>query len=205
VLLFFKLTGVIFHLVGALTYLIVVAFAVALACTNSRGPATAARAGVVVAVLAAPNITDQGASILLEAPDHIGTSVFLLGSFILIDRAPGWRFTPPLLAEILVAGQIGDATVLYVAVPAVLLVSAYRKPADLVPVATGQGRRPVPLQPGQGQGVGPTLRIKRIVPASVLSVAMATQFRATAPELAAMVGDPACIRGKAPQGITVAD
>jgi hypothetical protein len=52
--------------------------------------------------------------------------VFLLGSFLLIDRAPGWRFTPPLLAAILVAGQIGDATVLYVAVPAVLLVSAYR-------------------------------------------------------------------------------
>ncbi len=123
---FFGLTGVVFHLAGALTYLIVVAFAVALACTNSRGAARAARAGVVVAVLAAPNITDQGASILLEGPDHIGTSVFLLGSFLLIDRVPGRRFTPPLLAAILVAGQIGDATVLYVAVPAVLLVSAYR-------------------------------------------------------------------------------
>ncbi len=103
--LFFGLTGVIFHLVGALTYLIVVAFAVALACTNSRGPAMATRAGVVVAVLAAPNITDQGASILLGAPDHIGTSVFLLVSFLLIDRAPGRRFTPPLLAAILVAAR----------------------------------------------------------------------------------------------------
>jgi hypothetical protein len=65
-------------------------------------------------------------SILLAAPDHIGTSVFLLGSFLLIDRAPARRFTPPLLAVILCAGQLGDATVLAVAVPAVVLVSAYR-------------------------------------------------------------------------------
>jgi hypothetical protein len=52
--------------------------------------------------------------------------VFLLASFLLIDRAPARRFTPPLLAVILCAGQVGDATVLYVAVPAVLLVQAYR-------------------------------------------------------------------------------
>jgi hypothetical protein len=124
--LFSGLNGMIFHLAGALTYLIVVAFAMAVAAANSRGPAAAARCGVVVAIMAAPIVTQQGASILLEAPDHIGTSVFLLGSFLLIDRAPGRRFTAPLVAVILCAGQIGDATVLYVAVPAVLVVCAYR-------------------------------------------------------------------------------
>ncbi len=123
---FFGLTGVIFHIGAALTYLIVVAFSVALAAANSHGPAVAARCAVVVGVLAAPIVTQQGVSILLAAPDHIGTSVFLLGSFLLIERAPARRFTPPLLAVILCAGQIGDATVLYVAVPAILLVSAYR-------------------------------------------------------------------------------
>ena len=86
----------------------------------------AARCGVVVGVLAAPIVTQQGVSILLAAPDHIGASVFLLGSFLIIERAPARRFTPPLLAVILCAGQLGDATVLYVAVPAILLVSAYR-------------------------------------------------------------------------------
>jgi hypothetical protein len=123
---FFGLTGVIFHIGAALTYLIVVAFSVALACANSHGPAVAARCAVVVGVLAAPIVTQQGVSILLAAPDHIGTSVFLLGSFLLIERAPARRFTPPLLAVILCAGQIGDGLVLYVGVPAVLLVSAYR-------------------------------------------------------------------------------
>jgi len=123
---FFGLAAVIFHIAAALTYLIVMAFSVALACTNSRGPSVAARCGVVVGVLAAPVVTQQGVSILLAAPDHIGTSVFLLASFLLIERAPARRFTPPLLAVILCAGQIGDGLVLYVAVPAVLLVSAYR-------------------------------------------------------------------------------
>jgi hypothetical protein len=123
---FFGLTGMIFHIGAALTYLIVVAFSVALACTNSHGPAVAARCAVVVGVLAAPIVTQQGVSILLAAPDHIGTSAFLLGSFLLIERAPARRFTPPLLAVILCAGQLGDALVLYVGVPAVLLVSAYR-------------------------------------------------------------------------------
>jgi hypothetical protein len=123
---FFGLNGLLIHVAGALTYLIVAALAAALACTGSRGTATVARCGVAVAVLAAPVVTQQGASILLEKPDHIGTSVFLLVSFLLIDRAADRRFTPPLLAVILCAGQVGDGTVLYVGVPAVLLMCLYR-------------------------------------------------------------------------------
>ena len=123
---FSGLAGVIFHVASALTYLIVAGGVVALAVTGSRGAAMAARGGVAVAVLAAPVVTQQGASILLYAPDHIGTTAFLLFSFLLIDRAPGRRFTPLLLAVILCAGQVGDGTVLYVGVPAVLLVCLYR-------------------------------------------------------------------------------
>jgi hypothetical protein len=120
------LNSVVFHVAGALTYLIVTGCAAALAAVGSRGAATAARCGVVIAVLAAPIVTQQGASVLLEAPDHIGTSAFLLLAFLLVDRAAGRRFTPPLLAVILCAGQVGDGLVLYVGVPAVLLVSLYR-------------------------------------------------------------------------------
>jgi hypothetical protein len=122
----FGLTSLVFYLVAALVYVIVAAFSVALACADSRGPARVARCAVVIAVLAAPVATQQGSSILLAQPNHTGTSVFLLGSFLLIDRAPGRRFTPPLLAVILCAGQLGDATVLYVAVPAIVGVCAYR-------------------------------------------------------------------------------
>jgi hypothetical protein len=123
---FSGLTGFIFHVASALVYLIVAAGAVALAVTGSRGPAMAARCGIAIAVLAAPVVTQQGAWLLLYSPDHIGTTAFLLYSFLLIDRVPDRRFTPPLVAVILCAGQVGDGTVLYVGVPAVLLVCLYR-------------------------------------------------------------------------------
>ena len=122
----FGLTSLACHIVSALTYVIVAALAVALARADSSGAAAAARGAVVLAVLAAPAVTEPGVLTLLEAPQHIGTSAYLLGSFLLIDRAAGRRFTAPLVGVILVAGQLGDATVLYVAVPAVLLVCAYR-------------------------------------------------------------------------------
>src|SRR5580704_11664751 len=124
--LLFGMGNLAAHVASALTYLIVVACAVALAVTDSRGPARVARGAVVVTVLAAPLLTTSSVTLLLEEPDHTGTSAFLLASFLLIDRAPGRRFTAPLLCVILCAGQLSDLTVRYVAVPAVLLVCGYR-------------------------------------------------------------------------------
>jgi hypothetical protein len=114
------------HVGSALTYLIVAACAVALAVTSSRGPARATRGAVVVTVLAVPLLAIPTTWVLLEEPDHIGTSMFLLVSFLLIDRVPDRRFTAPLVGLILCAGQLSDSTVRYVAVPAVVLVCGYR-------------------------------------------------------------------------------
>ena len=114
------------HVGSALTYLIVAACAVAVACTSSRGAAMAARSGAVIAILAAPLVMRQGVAVLVEEPDHIGTAAFLLAAFLLIDRAPGRRVTVPLVGVILWIGQVGDTTVRYVAVPAILIVTAYR-------------------------------------------------------------------------------
>jgi len=124
--IFTGLHSVTIHLGATLTYLIVVGSAVAVAQAGSRGLSTAIRCGVVIAVLAAPLLTLPTVGFLLEEPDHTGTVAIMLVSFLLIDRAPGWRFTPPLLCAILIAGQVGDATVLYAAVPAILVVCAYR-------------------------------------------------------------------------------
>ena len=122
--IFLGLHTITSYVAAALTYLIVVACAVALAVTDSRGPARAARCGVVVAVMAAPLL----ANVLtpLGQPDHTGTSAILLAAFLLIDRFPGRRFTSPLLCAILCAGQIGDSTIRFVAVPAIVVVSVYR-------------------------------------------------------------------------------
>jgi len=114
------------HVASALVYLIVTFSAVALALTDSRGLARVARCGVVVAVLTAMFHVGSSAPYLLGTPDHTGTSAFLLVSFLLIDRVPARRYTSLLVLAILCAGQIGDATVLYVGVPAVVVVGGYR-------------------------------------------------------------------------------
>jgi hypothetical protein len=124
--LFSGLSNLTSHVASTLTYLIVTVIAVAIALAGSRGLARVARCGVVVVVLTAMFHLESNTHYLLGAPDHTGTSVFLLVSVLLIDRVPARRYTPPLLLAILCAGQIGDATVLYVVVPAVVVVCGYR-------------------------------------------------------------------------------
>ena len=124
--IFLGLHTITMHVALALIYLIVAACAVAIAVTDSRGASRAARAAVVVAMLAAPTLVFSDMWIPLGLPDHTGTTVFLLLSCLLVDRAPDRRFTAPLLCVILCAGQLGDVTVRYVAVPAIALVCAYR-------------------------------------------------------------------------------
>ncbi len=113
------------HVVGALTFLIVAALATMLARAGSRGLAAAGRSAIVIAVLAAPLVLAPGVAKLVAEPNHFGTSVFLFGSFLLIDKAATRWFTAPLVCVILCVGQIGDVTVRYVAVPAIVVVCAY--------------------------------------------------------------------------------
>ena len=124
--LLFGVGNLAVHAGSALTYLIVTACAVALATTSGRGPARVVRAAVVVAVLAVPLLAVPTVWVLLEEPDHIGTSMFLLVCVLLIDRVPDRRFTAPLVGLILCAGQLSDATVRYVAVPAIVAICGYR-------------------------------------------------------------------------------
>lgn len=124
--LLFGLRDLASHVASALTYGIVAVCAAALAMTNSRGSARLARCGMVIAVLAAPLLVPANVWIALGVPDHLGTSAFLLVSFLLIDRAGGKRYTAPLLCVILCAGQLGDAIVRYIAVPVIVGVCAYR-------------------------------------------------------------------------------
>jgi hypothetical protein len=124
--IFFGLHDLTSHVASALTYLIVTVSAIALALADSRGLARMARCSVVVVVLTAMVHVESNTTYLLGAPDHTGTSAFFLVSFLLIDRVPARWFTSPLLLAILCAGQIGDATVRYIAVPAVVVVCGYR-------------------------------------------------------------------------------
>ena len=124
--LFSGLSNLTSHIASTLTYLIVTVIAVVIALADSRGLAKVARCGVVVVVMTATFLVESHTPYLLGAPDHTGTSVFLLVSVLLIDRVPARWYTSPLLLAILCVGEIGDATVLYVVVPAVVVVCVCR-------------------------------------------------------------------------------
>lgn len=123
---FLGLQAAAVHAAMALIDLIVAACAVAVAVTGSRGVARAGRAVAVVAVIGAPELVPAYRWLAIGLPDHTGTTVFLLLGCLLVDRALGWRWTAPLLCLLLVAGQLGDATVRYVYVPAIVGVCVLR-------------------------------------------------------------------------------
>lgn len=127
--LFFGLSDLSSSVAAALVYLVVAACAVALAVRGSSGAARLARSLVTVAVLAIPLAVPYVLWVELGPPDHMGTSAFVLISFLLIDTNRLPRYTVPLVGAILCLGQLSDVTVRYVAVPAVVLVSLYQMAA----------------------------------------------------------------------------
>jgi hypothetical protein len=140
------------HAAMAVVDLIVAACAAAVAVTGSRGIARAGRAVIVVAVIGAPELAQADRWLSIGLPDHTGTTVFLLLGCLLLDRALGWRWTAPLLCLLLCAGQLGDVTVRYVDVPAIVLVCALQvartrtlRSADTAIVAAALGSVPLSL------------------------------------------------------------
>ncbi len=127
------------HVASGLAYLFVTVFAVALAVAGARGTGRAARAGAVVAIMAAPLLTITTVWTMLEEPDHPGSAVFVLVPALLIDRVVdrlpgglpggrklGRRLVPPVMCLVLCVGQISDATTKYVVIPALVVVCAWR-------------------------------------------------------------------------------
>jgi hypothetical protein len=110
----------------ALTFLLVLGLAMALARGRSTGMHALLRRLAVLAVLMAPMAAPPGELIMLSVPIHFGTGAFMLLAFLIYDRAP-WGFAAPvLLCLVLALGQLGDATVLYCGVLPVVLVGCYR-------------------------------------------------------------------------------
>lgn len=122
----FGLSMAVPHVADAAVYVLVIASAVGLARTGSRGRGAAVRTGIVLAIMTIPLLYAAGVSLLVEKPDHIGTAAITILSFILIEKWAGRRYGAPLLCLLLIAGLFGDATVLYVTVPAIVLVCLYR-------------------------------------------------------------------------------
>jgi hypothetical protein len=89
----------VIHVASAATYTLLVLLAGLLAKGRARGREGVVRALIASGILLAPEL-DHGVHLLISQPDHIGTQVPLLATFIVLDRArstPGGTMPSPVL------------------------------------------------------------------------------------------------------------
>jgi hypothetical protein len=113
------------HIAAALSYTLLVVLAALVAKGRTTGAEGLTRALIAAGIMIAPQL-GEGTLILLLAPDHTGTGVPLLLTWLVLDRAPRRWFTPPLIALLLTWGLLGDPIVKLLGVLPLALVCAAR-------------------------------------------------------------------------------
>jgi hypothetical protein len=119
------LTPDVVHLAAAMTYALVVLLAAALAKGRADGGAGLGRAALAALIMAAPQ-QSGGVYVLLLSPDHTGSTVPVLLTFILLDRAPRRWWVPAAAALLLTWGLVADNVVLITGVAPLAAVGAGR-------------------------------------------------------------------------------
>ena len=109
------------HISGAITYTLIVVLGGLLAKGDKRGKEGLVRVLIAAGIMIAPQV-GPGAFTLLEEPDHIGTAVPLLLTFLVLDRAPRRWWVPVAVGLMLVWAQIGDRTVVVMGVLPIVVV-----------------------------------------------------------------------------------
>ncbi len=137
------------HAAAAMTYTLLVLLAALLAKGNARGGKGLARALLAAGLMLAPQLS--ATSILLLSPDHTGTAVPLLVTWLLIDRAgrggrpPGTPsdrgdpsprtrlgYVPALVCLLFTLTMVADSIVLLTGIVPLMLVGAGRAFAGLI-------------------------------------------------------------------------
>jgi hypothetical protein len=130
------LGGWVVHVGAAMTYTLLVVLAAWLAKGDARGRAGAARALLAAGVMVAPQLS--ATQIVLLSPDHTGTAVPVLVTWLLIDRVTPDRWKParwlvPLMVFVLLTWtMIGDSVVLITCIAPLVLVVLIRSCLGLI-------------------------------------------------------------------------
>jgi hypothetical protein len=95
------------HVAPALTYTLLILLAAFLARGRARGREGWARALIAAGVMVAPQLGD-GVHVLLAQPDHVGTQVLILGTFLVLERAPRHWYTPIAVWALLTVAIVAD-------------------------------------------------------------------------------------------------
>jgi hypothetical protein len=113
------------HVAAATTYTLVMLLAALLAKGKATGREALVRVLVTAGIMLAPQL-GSGVNILLSSPDHIGTSVPVMVTWLILDHArPRW-YVPVLAGALLGWAQVADTLVFYIGVLPLVLVSAVR-------------------------------------------------------------------------------
>ena len=99
----------VIHVAAAVTYTLLVLLAALLAKGRATGREGVIRALIASGILLTPQL-GHGIALLIQQPDHIGTQVPLLVTFIVLDRAPRRWYTPVaigvMLTWIIIANRV---------------------------------------------------------------------------------------------------
>ncbi|HEX6450532.1 MAG TPA: hypothetical protein VF060_13845 [Trebonia sp.] len=116
---------------AAVTYTLAVLLAAALAKGTATGREAAVRVALAAGIMLAPQL-DSGTNVLLSSPDHMATSVPVMLTLLILDRArPRW-YVPAAVTVLLAWSVIGDQLVLVIAILPLIAVCAVRVAGSLV-------------------------------------------------------------------------
>jgi hypothetical protein len=113
------------HLAAAMTYTLLVLGAGMLAKGRATGRKGMLRAGVGMGIMLAPQV-GTGVYVLMLSPDHTGSAVPVLLTWILLDRGGRRWFVPPLAALVLGWALVADNIVLITGIGPLAAVGALR-------------------------------------------------------------------------------
>jgi hypothetical protein len=117
------------HIAAAVTYTLVVTFAMLLAKGKARGWKAVARMGLALAILLVPQ-SGVGVFVLVYSVGHIGTSVPVMLTWLVLDRAGRRWWVPVVVAVLLAWAEAADPLVLIIAVFPMLGVCLVRLAPD---------------------------------------------------------------------------
>ena len=121
---------------AAMTFTLVLLLAALLAKGTATGASAVARVLITTGIMVAPE-PSAGVKIFISSPDHFGTTVPVLLTWLILDRAPRRWFVPVVAAGLLGWAAVADTLVLFIGVLPVAVACAARvcrSLADRVPL-----------------------------------------------------------------------
>jgi hypothetical protein len=119
------LTPLVVHVASAMTYTGLVLLAAVTAKGRASGREAISRCLITAGIMLAPQV-GNGIAVLMGSPDHVGSTVPVLVTFLLIDRAGRRWHVPVLVGAGLSLALVADSIVMYTGVLPVISVCLVR-------------------------------------------------------------------------------